>query len=328
MIYSKYLSGKYKNEIYFKQNVSDAYVYDDRCVFDLTRGCTFIAPCADKARKHMGESIYDIMTNDEAEELIRYLLNYGEYPMAVSTYFGIALAIPWLAPSSGLGVLVFPYVGTEEICRVAKRKRWKLILSSSVRAMKLRSSKKSYREEDECVRSWELLHESLAPYELLKGVALPFGDITHKLEERVYALSYYTGCPVGIVCNDPVEEFGAFDLQLFTALVLVLMMCARTVSPKREVSVSFESNSIGSVIRLSFIVAKYRKKRVFGIDGFYRIAERKNLFFEHVEGENVIHVRFSPVSPDWALLGLKSPDDGKLRRLRRKKRSEKRCKRR
>lgn len=315
MIYSKYLSGKYKDQIYFKQNVRDAYVYDDRCVFDITRGCTFVARCTDKSRKGMGESIYDIMTSDEADELIRYLLSYGEYPMAVSTCFGIALVIPWLVPSSGLGVLAYPCVGAEEICRVAKRKRWKIRLSASVAAMRLRSSKKSYREEDECIREWELLHESLAPCHALK-----LGDITHILEERVYALSYYTGCPVGIVCNDPVEEFGSFDLQLFTALVLVLMMCARAVSQRGEASVAFESNSIGSVIRMSFTVAKYRKKRVFGIEDFSRTAERKNLFFEHIEGENVIHVRFSPVSPDWALLGLKSPDDVGRRRRRRQRR--------
>ncbi len=320
MIYSKYLSGKYKNEIYFKPNVSISEIYDDRCIFDLSRGCKIIVSCADKAYRKMGETIYDVMGIDEAEELRQYLLEYGELPMAVSTDFGIAIAIPWLAPSSSLGILIFPYVGGAELCRVARRKGWKLKLSSAVSAMGLRSSKRSYAEEDTCVRHWELIHEALSPYSSLSNDRLPSGDITAMLEDRVYALSYYTCCPAGLVCHDAVEEFGTFDFSLFTAFVLVFMMCARIVSGRSEISVSFESNSIGTVIRMSFTVAKRKGSKIVGVDDFRTLAMRKNLFFEYMVGDGVAHVRFSPISPDWALLGLKSPDPSEMLRRRRIKR--------
>lgn len=320
MIYSKYLSGKYKNEIYFKPNVSVGEAYDDRCLFDLARGCRIVVPCADKAYKRMGETIYDIMSIDEAEELRRYLLEYGELPMAVSTVFGIAIAIPWLAPSSSLGMLLFPYVGGAELCRVAKRKGWRLKLSASVSAMGLRSSKRSYAEEDTCMRYWELMHEALMPYSSLNNERLLSGDITAVLEERVYALSYYTCCPVGLVCHDAVEEFGTLDFPLFTAFVLVFMMCARIVSGRSEISAAFEENSVGTVIRMSFTVAKKRGSRIIGVDDFRAIAMRKNLFFEYIAGDGVAHVRFSPISPDWSLLGLKSPEPSEMLRRRRIKR--------
>ena len=120
MIYSKYLTGNYQGEPYSKEQAKLKGTYDDIYVFDMADFCRIVTARELHKDRNMGESIYDIMTQDGICEMLEYSKTYTDIPMLVKTAYGPALLISSIVPSTSLLVLSYISVGGENLYKYCK----------------------------------------------------------------------------------------------------------------------------------------------------------------------------------------------------------------
>ncbi len=307
MSHSVYLSGTYNDLPYSKKSVWEREILDNCYVFDFASGCRFIARRALHSHQIGGKSIYDIMSREGAEEMLAHLMSHTDVLMFVKTSLGPAVVVPSLVPSCSLGVLVFATWDTDDVFREARAGRMKVAFSRELTAGRtIRHTKSSIKNAERSALLLSRLREAFAGTHERQLVS---GNITSRLEERIYALSYYVGCPVGIVCEQPIIAVGDFDLSLFVAFTAITLMCARDVAPLREASVALENNDYGISVRVSMVTAGQHKKKLKGVEDFRALADRKRMLFEYLWDPEIIHIRFSPIAKDWSFLEVKSPND-------------------
>ena len=304
---SAYQNEKYDNIPYDKNRVWEREILDNSYVFDIAEGGVFIARRAVSSRRDIGKSVYDIMSREGAEEMIAHLMSHTDVLMFVKTVLGPAIVVPSLVPSCSLGVLVFDTQDTEDVFRAARVNKMRAAYSRELIAGRcIRNTKSSLKNAERSALLISRLYEVFAGTHTDQLVS---GDITSLLEERIYALSYYVGCPVSVVCDRPIVSVGDLDFSLFVVFVLISLMCARDISPLRDATVTIENNDYGLSVRINIVSEKQSKEKITPIESFRALAYRKRMLFEcHWETEG-IHTRFSPLSKDWSLLEVKSPDD-------------------
>ena len=137
------------------------------------------------------------------------------------------------------------------------------------------------------------------------------GDINDKVIERAFEVSCYVGCPIGVICGEALKAIGDFDFALFVSMLFTLLMCANRVSPKSEASFWAEQTECGAAFTVSFELSGISFKDIYEIEACRCIAERKNILFEVMSDDKLVHVRFSPICREWSYLELKSPSDKK-----------------
>lgn len=305
MIYSKYLTGNYQGEPYSKEQAKLKGTYDDIYVFDMADFCRIVTARELHKDRNMGESIYDIMTQEGIYEMLEYSKTYTDIPMLVKTAYGPALLIPSIVPSTSLLVLSYISVGGENLYKYCKDNGASVRYSSELDTAGINAD---FEMPDAVSRYCERYLQRIE--NAFKNVAsgkLLSGDITLLLEERIYALSYYAGCSVSILCEEPIIAYGEFDFSMFVAFVFALMLTARRFSNKKEMALTLENKSYGTAILVSMAT---QGNKVYDSDELRvinAIADKRRRFFEHMCDDFISHIRFSPVSKDWSYLEIKSP---------------------
>lgn len=300
---------------YDKRSLISASMLDSCLIFDLADGGSLVCSriCANlKSSEILGKTIFDIMSSKEAEFLFSYCKGYTDRPAAVKTNFGIAILYPHLVPATSCCVLSFPAVGGSEYCIALMRSGKKLLLSDEAQgALKRRKLLK-----DECIEQCNILMENTAAVFDGSDATLENDGMTEAVVDRIYDISRYASCHAGVVCGDPLNSAVEFDNPLFICFMLILLFTARRVSARTDSGVVVEQTQYGAYITVSFAGLKgVRLDSLEEMVACRRIADRRNLLFEVMAGDNVVHITFSPVRREWSYLELKSPEcnDGERR---------------
>ncbi len=301
----KYLSHEFRGELYDKREPLRKNICDRCYVFDLAEGGRLVGMRSVMAKNPECTFITDLMELDEIRETVEYFKTFPSKPAIVSTRYGLAFVLQWLFPSNTYFVVSYPNCGADKCYRSLLYHGHALHESSTVKALRMRRREQSdnvefiteqlFREFDECFGT------------VLSEPTLHGGDVPRRLEQRIYALSYYIGCGANIACNDDIICAGEVDVALFEGFIMSLMMCARRITKHREITIDIRKQSRGILIS-SYIIADSADAKTPELDMFYRLALRKRLRFEHTHEDNVHHLYFEPMRIDWGLLGYKQPE--------------------
>lgn len=182
------LSGIYNGRLYQKQDVRNSDTPYNYFLFDISSGCRFFANRVTYKCPEVGESLYDIMSDESIDELITHLTSFSEAPIFVLTKLGVAIVLPHLVPCSSFGILVLPHFDGSYLYRIFKHKKWDAVYSKEVDALPSLYSSNSKRYTADAELLYDRIH---AAFDRVVGnpALLLRDNITAHLEERVYALS-------------------------------------------------------------------------------------------------------------------------------------------
>lgn len=303
---SRYLSGCFNGELYNRLAISKKEIFDRLYIFDMAeRGRLAVFRTA-FARFPVYDYITDLMELDDIREMTEYFKTFPDKPLFVSTKEGLALALPWFFPSSSCAAIAFVNVGTERYYRALLTFGKELPTTHSVKQMHMRA-----RSQNATVRAISERYnaELDSCFEDLNSCREIHGDVMPTLERIIYATSIYAGCGAGVVCKEHVQCVGNIDLELFQLFVLVFMSSACGLSRSREVTFELKNGSRGLLISAHYVKDKRPYVEHRELDAFSAICRRRNLRFEYMSDDVTTHVYFEPMRIDWAILGIKSPDN-------------------
>ncbi len=252
------------------------------------------------------ESIYEIMSEKGAAELLKHMRSYNGKPMFVKTKLGCAMFIPAFASACTLGILVLPCFGGDKFYRVVKYSKYKIAASEELTVGKrCRMCRSATAVKDKCISLMEQLTNAFGDICTIQFVK---GDVTQLLEQKIYDLSHYCACPVEVICDTPLVATTDFDYALFSAFVFICMTLTRRSAEKSELTVTLTcENSTVSVLASIPMGAAEQVQNSVSIQKFRKIAKRKSMDFDCFCASHVLHIRFSPHVFDRNELGFRSP---------------------
>ncbi len=310
MLLDKCLTERYGGRLYKKDNVLLHTHLKNAIIFNLADGCKYVTYIMCPKRKRLGNSVYDIMTNRDAAEMLDHMMSYTETPMFVNTTLGVALAIPSITPSSSFGVLLFPDIGADNALRIAMRSGYDVRFGASLTEEKhWRISPTCIERQQSCEELFSLIENAF--FRTAKDNLLD-GNITHMLEQKIYALSYLTSCPAELICIEPTTAVGSFDMGLFTAFVLTMFLIARRVCPHHQVMVILDNTPHGTAVRTSMVTTGISFVNMPAIEYWKELTARKHMDFDVQRTAQVLHTKLIPVCFDFSVLGLKSDNDADI----------------
>lgn len=294
---------------YDKRSLINAYTLDTCLIFDIADGGSLV--CS-RACSNIGNgritcgTLFDIMSDKEVEFLFSYCRSYTNIPAAVNTKYGIAILYPHLVPASSCCVLSIPGMGGEAYTLALMRTGNPLILSDEVSSILHR--RKVIKED--CLERCNLLMESTSGVFDGSELSVDGEGMTAAVADRIHEISRYAGCYAGVICGESLNSAVQFDNPLFISFTLILLCIARGVSARRDAGVALEQTQYGAVITVSFAASdRVKLEELESFAACRRIADRRNLLFEIMVSDSVVHIRFSPVRREWSYLELKSPDE-------------------
>ncbi|MBQ9112252.1 MAG: hypothetical protein IJY08_01590 [Clostridia bacterium] len=304
MVYSRNLTRRVDK--YDKRSIMTAEILDSCYIFDISDGGSLVASRVADGKRRIGDTLFDLISPAEADFLLSHCKSYTSQPAVINTRYGIAVVFPHLMPAASCCVLCFPTMGGDEFCIALSRlRRAHCVSPEAGRVLKRRRM-----PDGGCLTRCRILLERTDA--VFSGTEVLFecsGDITDIVADRIYDISCYAACPAGVVCGDALISVGDFDFSLFVCFIVILMFCARCVSPMRAVSVTIEQTEYGAAVTVSFeVFAGIDVDGLEEIRSCRRMAFRRNLLFEVMSGDSVVHIRFSPVRREWSYLELKSPE--------------------
>lgn len=307
-MFDKVLLGVYKDGLYLKQNVRDSKMFYNYHIFDISDGCSFIAERITDKSRPLGSGLYDIMSDDQVMETVAHATSYTEIPLFVNTTRGVAMMLPHLAPCSSLGVLIFPHFGGDHLFRIYKHMGWRAKFGIGTDGLSVRYSKNCTKYTPFAEELNDRIHSAL-DWTVSAFATDLCGDITPHLENRVYAMSYFTGCPVGLTCNESINVLGEFDFPMFTAFLLIMSAIVCDVSPTGECAIALSKPDHEVEIRADFITDDNDVRNHPSAAAIKRIVDRKRMCIVPFAADNMVHCKFYPTVKDWSILGIKSPDE-------------------
>lgn len=308
-MFDKPLLGVYKNQLYMKQNVRNSKMFYNYYIFDISDGCSFIAERVTNRSPLSERSLYDLMSADQVSEAISHATSYTETPLFVSTSRGVAMLLPHIVPCSSLGILLFPHFGGDYLFRIYKHMGWQARYGIGTDALSTRYSKNCIKYTPLAEELNDRIHSAFDWTTSAFATDLR-GDVTHRLEDRIYAMSYFTGCPAGLVCNEKIEVLGEFDFPIFTAFLLMMSTIVCKTSQSGECSVALSKSDNEVEIRVDFLADSKNIGREPSVIALRKIVDRKRMCIVPFASDNIVYYKFYPTVKDWSLLGIKSPSDG------------------
>lgn len=313
-MFDKVISGIYQGKLYQKKDVRESESFYNYHIFDISDGCSFVAEKITDGSRPLGDSLYSIMPPELISETVSHMKSYTEIPMFVRTDRGIALLLSHLVPCASLGILIFPYFGGDRLLRIYKHKRWGVAYGTGTETISVRYSKNCVKYTPLAETLYERISSAFG-WTTSAFATDMCGDITSCLEDRIYAMSYFTGCPVGIVCNEPIKVVAEFDFPMFTVFLLIMSTVVCRVSPNNELSVTLSKSDDEVEIRIDFVSNGRALSRDISLQALKRIMDRKRMCIVPFGQDNIANYKFYPTVRDWSLLGIKSPkgkDDGNI----------------
>lgn len=305
------MSGKYPllhtyhGQGYYRADAVCSPILDNVYVFDIADGCRIKVRRTSIDAHSNARYLSEIMDRDELREVIDYAKQYPSYPMMVETYVGWGIFIPFLVPAASLGVICIPKMGGIPFLRVAKSKKWKVKLSSKTAARQLRRTGIHEGDVSQSEALWTRLSEIF--FDIPKNFEI-HGNIIHKLEERIYALSYYSAHPIRVFCREEIISLESFDFGLFVAYMLVFLLAAGAEKGVGGIDVFFEKCNSGFAVKLFMSAPKSAKSVDRAAKLIERVASRNNMLFEFIRTDSTAICCLIPIRKDWSYLGIKSPE--------------------
>lgn len=300
------LSYTYRGQAYCRADAVLAPVFDNVYVFDIADGCRIKMRRTNIGAHSNARYLSEIMDRDEMREMIEYAKQYQRYPLMVETHIGWGIFLPFLVPSSSLGMICIPKMGGIPFLRVAKHKKWKIKLTSKTAARQLRSTGIHQGDLEQSEMLWSILSECFFDIPRMFEI---HGKIIPTLEERIYALSYYSAHPVRIFCKEDMISLEPFDFGLFVSYILVFLLSARAEKGVGETDVCFEACNSGFAVKLFMSAPKGARMIDRAAKLMSSVADRNNMLFEFMRTDTTATCRLIPIRKDWSYLGIKSPDD-------------------
>lgn len=306
-MFDKVISGIYEGKLYQKKDVRESKPFYNYHIFDISDGCSFIAEKITDGSRPLGDSLYSIMQPELISETVSHMKSYTEIPMFVRTDRGIALLLSHLVPCASLGILIFPHFGGDRLLRIYKHKQWDAVYGAGTESVPVRYSKNSIKHTPLAEMLYERISSAFGWTTSAFATDLR-GDVTSYLENRIYAMSHFTGCPVGVVCNYPIEVIGEFDFPIFNVILLIMSTVVCRVCPNNELSVALSKSDDEVEIRIDFVSDGRALNRDVSLQALKRIMDRKRMCIVPFAQDNIARYKFYPTVRDWSLLGIKSPD--------------------
>ncbi len=277
-------------------------------LFDISEGCKFICERAGVRKTLVGKSVFDIMSPDAVEEMLTHMTSYADIPLFVKTTLGEALALSCFVPSCSFGVLIFPTIGNNDFLRIAKSNGYKIHMSRLLTdGKRWRLTKSCAQNEAACAELWQRIQRIFCDISATPHIT---GDIKPALEDGIYGLSYFLGCPVGIICRHDICCPSDFDFPLFCAFILVCMCVALPQSKRYGAAVTFSNCECGVLVSFSILNKNKISQELPCFMHLKSMAFRKRFMFEYTYSNEIVHMHLCPNTYDCSLLEIKSPDFG------------------
>lgn len=244
----------------------------------------------------------------QMKEIDLHLHSYTEKILLIEEKGRLCGIFPTLFPSSTLTVvLIFDssLIRGEDILRLVEEEPYKrmFILSDGIT---MRPSHMSPRLMAIKPRFEAFLHVLSACFfrmDALKGANAK--DAREEIFDRIGAISALVGCPVELEYEeDSPRDYRETDLPLFSAFLLCMLCCARSVSPLRKASLSLSSSSSAAKLCVSFESQRSLTLSPVIVE-WESISADKNMPFEYLSTDGCERVTFQPIRRDWSYLGLK-----------------------
>ncbi len=297
------------------QAVMERSFFEDCLLFDVANEGRIVACRSPRCRDRTGEYFFDLLTPDAAGELRAYLLGYHTKPIITETRFGIAVVVPTVMPSSALGIAVLPQMERRTLLRLLSRIEKQKDSEDEMFAWSgsLREEAQGRAVPDMAVRR-EALEEimtdiRLCLYEYAPTNASKVCRIDEYLEQQLYRLSYFAGCPIDLIRKEKIMSYGDFDFALFTAYMLSVLFLCRRIAPCRKADILLMSSELGGMAEIR-IGMEGKPSTIFSeILWMEALAASKNIYFDYAMGEELLQLCFVPVNRDWSYLELKAHQD-------------------
>lgn len=139
---------------------------------------------------------------------------------------------------------------------------------------------------------------------------------SNALYKRVIEISEFCGCPVNVTIDESkVDEplydelISTFDMPLFTAFLISILLLARRASRDRHAEIKIKEEKESPLISVSFEPLDSSVTSYEELSPLINISEQLHLLFYRKYENGKIEISFKPVRKNWALLGIKTPLD-------------------
>ncbi len=298
-----------------EQNQSIGDIAEEIYLFDISAGCTFFASTRRKRREYLGKSLYDVMSEEGVDELVEYLMSYGEKPIFVKTSDKISLVIPSTVPAASIGVFMPCFKSKSEFRAFLRKYRFDAVCSRELCGELGNTFLKAYSKN--IADTGKTLLEN--PFERLKDEHFAVGDISEMLERYVLLLSRFTGCGVRTYFKETIFAHMEVDMSLYVAFVMSAMLIALEISTQRSVTFIYDTDDYGVHVQASMPIKGSAPETIPTVDSFRMITDRKHMPLDYFPTDGIIHIRFCISIFDLAILGLKSPEAEQAEREQRQK---------
>ncbi|MBR2354278.1 MAG: hypothetical protein IKA76_07255 [Clostridia bacterium] len=274
-------------------------------VYDLANGGRLVFCSASSYKRTQAEGLLESLSAEDRREWEEYLKSYRMIPAIAKTCMGVAVVLPYLMPSASLFMVCIPSIKQSDFCKLALRDPEHPILLGE----EMRCASKG-RLHDPTGELTERYHAFMKQIERCYGHA-EYGarpvpeEIDGILEERIRELSEFLEVPVHISHREKIMNYGEVEEGFFLAYVTMLLTLAKNDLPKGEVSFALEEKSYGCSV--SVMLCGWNRIRRVPTDVLWMdyIASKKRILLDVTPLPNGLMIRFSPMSKDWAILGLK-----------------------
>ncbi len=304
------LSGMFRNQPYTPQLAESAPIYEDLYAFDITLGCRYIACRTQSTKRSMGKSIYDIMTPVGAEELLSHMTGKSHAPMFVKTVHGTALVICSLVPSCSVGLLIYTQANADILYRICRRCGVASLYSRELVKSRRCRITEHFLQNEECCLSLMSRYMRVLSTKLCNRMLT--GNLTQLLEQQIYELSYFVGCPVSLDCKNNLLAYSDFDIGMFTALILLVLMNARMFSTDGRVSICLHTKNRVPFIKFSMKLRDGELEHLPSFEALCFTAHRKSMPYDFCREDGMLSGELSPLPDYLSRLTNKSPSEASL----------------
>lgn len=291
------------------QTVMGRRFTNDLLIFDMSSDGRIVACRAPANRDRTGESFFSLLSVDAAEQVRGYLFSYESAPMVVETAAGVAVIVSiWMAEAA-LGVAILPNLPSRTLIKLLSvQKHTALIWQSGLESRGALRLSAIMRAAQGTVEG--LLEELAALGDCSVSMTVPVNHREMELWARAHLerLSMLIGCPAEISCLDFHAAGCPMRGGLFSAFLLLSLCLCRRYAELRSVAVTLDCISHQPAVAVAMHVLSEDAYSSEALTCLRSLAERNRVFFDVSFHEAHLYLRISPISSDWALLGLKEPN--------------------
>ena len=251
-------------------------------------------------------------TEEQLEEIEKYLATYTEKPYVVEAKGNIYVIISSFYPNSTSCLVLRIDMAPNVFLRLVKEKQGFFVLSKGITTIPARMSK---RLDSDRVKFFELCSEIESAFMHMERFSLYFDDreVFEGYSEQIFALSRFFAVPVRRVLTESNDDGIAIksNFALFTSFCSTMMMLARNEAVDRAISA--ELNFFGGTLTVKLSFKTDGALKVTNETLLWQcIAADKRMAFDFYDRDGRFYIEFQPHYIDWSYFGLKQKSDVEL----------------